>query len=115
MFLYHAVALVGSAANADTWSRGHPIWISVTTSTGMREVSHGGAASIGQRKAACDGRLWVLTGLAIAADCGDRRLCSTDAQPVGDFKAAVVVWRSKAKVLGGYTTPGGVRERPHGE
>src|SRR5947209_16800729 len=53
--------------------------------------------------------------LTPASDCGERRLRSANAQPVGDFKAAVVVWRSKAKAAGGYTGPGGVRERPHGE
>src|SRR5947209_3354862 len=40
MFLYHAVAFEGSAANADTSSRERAISISVTTSTAIARVSH---------------------------------------------------------------------------
>src|SRR5918911_248832 len=38
MFLYQAIALAGSAAKADTSSRGRLISISVTTSTNMAQV-----------------------------------------------------------------------------
>jgi hypothetical protein len=40
MFLYQADALLGSAANAATSSRGRSISISVATSTAINEVSH---------------------------------------------------------------------------
>src|SRR6185437_14616618 len=40
MFLYQAVALLGSAAKAETSERGRVISISVSTSTATREVFH---------------------------------------------------------------------------